>query len=48
MVKKVYSAPVVVSENVELGVFGSYGQSGPKGGIKFPIKIRGKSRGWWW
>jgi hypothetical protein len=47
MVKKVYSAPVVKSETVELGVFGSYGISGGRGGIKFPIRLKGKSRGWW-
>jgi hypothetical protein len=47
MAKKFYSAPVVKTESVQIGVFGSYGSSGPGGGFRFPPKPKGGRFGWW-
>jgi hypothetical protein len=47
VVKKLYSAPVVKTESIELGVFGSYGSGGFGGGFKFLPKPRGRKGGWW-
>jgi hypothetical protein len=44
MVKKTYSAPLLKSENVEIGVFGSYGRRLPV--IQRPMKK--KMWFWWW
>ncbi len=47
MGKKQYSAPVVKTESVQIGVFGSYGACGPGSGPKFPPMPKGKKGGWW-
>jgi hypothetical protein len=47
MAKRLYSAPVVKTESVQIGVFGNYGSSGPGGGFKFLPKPRGRKGGWW-
>jgi hypothetical protein len=47
MAKMVYSAPVIRTEAIEIGVFGSYGSSG--GGIMKHAGGGGKKRSWlWW
>jgi|WetSurMetagenome_2_1015567.scaffolds.fasta_scaffold823759_2 hypothetical protein len=47
MLKKSYSAPMLRSENVELGVFGSYGQQ-PTTYQKPMKKKRMWFWSWWW
>jgi hypothetical protein len=49
MAKRAYSAPVVRTEAVEIGVFGSYGSSGSSGGGISRRAAGGKKGGWlWW